>query len=685
MQRMLETSIAIVILAGIGCSAPAGGPTTTPEQATETPEAVATVIMKAVSTKDEAAFMATLTQKARDAMESAEDGGFSGDDYESFEVGAAVIDGVNASVPVEAVNEGETQKMSLKLRQEAGDWKLFAIGIVLAPDAEMTVNFENIDEMMQEMATGLGEALGDAISSGMQAAFQMGSPEEAALKIAMFDALEPVNSETFESSWKLSENYRGKPRAEALSAIAESIDLSIHVGAHKDVLSEAVGFDTSDLSRLEAVERIANEAGLFSALPNLQDWGIASALMQGMADTLGAVVGGSESLVSINGDGAEALVEEARQVETPPKNTITFNTDTPPMPPLFMGPFRLDLAQIEENVPHATGNLVLQLTAHGLPSPVLSVLETHNDSFQVQEVVGSDGNPLIDMDVSYMGGGSAVGTAYHDTASRELTGLLRSVDRIARITGMVELPRPTSIEELDFAKMEAGASQTMGGLTVTVDQVSAFASFKITGPEDVVESLVIHAQPYNADDEPVVAHFSDYQSWQPGEGTFSLNTDEAPARVRLKFVLASEMSLYPFAFNAVPLAHASEQPDQLATLDYGAHDAPLKMTFIEITKRDPQFSEAKIAVENVSNKSPKNAFVDFVYLDAAGNELKSFPHTINGSFNASGWGPLAKPGEKVDTDQTAFQMPKNTQSISFRFNHVDFMDGTRWEPEPDDN
>jgi hypothetical protein len=688
MKYRLGTLLTVIILAALGCSPPADAPSDPasdpgngPGAVSETPEDVAARVMEAASTQDEEAFMAALTAKARASLASDDNGSFGGQDYDSYEIRNATIEGAEASVPVEAVSAGDTETLNLKLRQEDGAWRLYAIGMELAPGNEMTINFENIGEMLQGMVEGMGEALGEALTSGMEAAFQMGSPEENALKFAMFDALGPVGVDDFESSWTLSENLRGKTRTEALSVIADSLDLSIHVGRHADVMSEPVDFDTNNMTKLEAIERIANEAGLYSALPNLQDWGIASALMEGMADTLGAVVGGFESLVSINGDGADADLVEARRVETAPENAISFNADTPPMPPLFLGPFRLDLLEIEENVPHATGNLALRLTTHGLPSAMLNALETHGGSFQIHEVVDQDGNPLIDMGLSYMGGGSVVGSAYHDAATRELRGLLRSVDRIARVSGAIELSRPTSVEELDFVALKAGASQRLGDLTVTADQVDTFASFKITGPEELVAGLGIHAQPYGADGDPIISHYSDYQTWQAGEGTVSINTDETPSRVRLKFVLASEMSSYPFAFNDIPLMKTSDQPDQLAALDFGDHDGPLKMTFVEITKRDSSFSEATIAVENVSNKLPRSVFVDFVYLDGAGNELESFPHTINGSFTVDGWGALAEPGEKVNTEQTAFQMPEATQSIAFRFNHVEFMDGTRWEPD----
>ncbi len=687
MMRVAFCGMFMAVFIGVlGCSAPTE-PAAEPGQAgttasgvqSESPEQVAERLMQAAATQDEAAFLAVLTKKAREALGADQSGSFSGQEYDSYTIGDAVIDGGEASVPVEAVNAGEPESLNLKMRNEDGAWRLYAMAMVLAPDTEMTVNFENMGEMLQELAEGMGDAIGEVFTSAMDNAFGSGSPEEIALKLAMFDALEPVSDEELLASWSLTENLRGTPRAEALNTIAESIDLTIDTGEHTDALSEAVGFDTSGMARLEAIERIANEAGLYSVLPNLQDWGIATAFMESMAEAVGAMIGGEDAAISV--DSADAAVNDALDVKATPRNAITFDTNAPTTPPLFLGPFRLDLLEIEENVPHTTGNLMLQLTAHGLPAAVLSVMETHDDSFQVQEVVSADGNPLIDMGMSYMGGGSVVGSAYYDVASRELTGLLRSVDRIARVTGMVEFPRPTSVEELDFETLEEGASQTVGEITVAVDRVDAYTSFIITGPEDVVEGLEVFAQPYDAAGEPVMAHFSDYQSWQAGEGTFSLNADEAPSRIRMKIVLASEVNLYPFAFNAVPLMHAAEQPEQLEALDFGAHDAPLKVTFLAITDRDPNFSEVKVSIENVSNKTPKNTFVDFVYLDGGGNELESFPHTINGEFTTDGYQPIAKPGETVESEQSAFQMPEATKTIAFRVNHVEFMDGTRWEME----
>jgi hypothetical protein len=691
MYRYLALALTVVIIASLGCSQPADNESATPQPetatapatATETPEQVAERVMQAASTEDEEAFLAVLTQKARESMESDDDsGGFAGQEYDSYDIGTAVVDGAEATVPVEAVSMGEPESLNLKLRQESGAWRLYGLDVEIAPGTNMTVNFENIGEMMQEMMEGMGEALGEAFSSAMEGAFQMGSPEEAALKLAMFDAFETVSAEEYESSWKSAEDFRGTPRLEAITTLAEALALDVHAGSHADALSGPVETDVRGMSRLEAIERIANEAGLYSTLPNLQDWGIASDFMEGMAEMLGAVIGGEDSAISVSGDGAQKAIDDALNAATnTSEDGITFTPDPPAHTAQFLGPFRLDLVSIEENVPYATGSLILQVVAHGLPAPVLSALERQGESFRIDAVENADGEPLIDMDLSYLGGGSIVGSAYFDMATRELTGLLQSVDRIALIQGAIDVPLPAAVEEADFDALAPGASQRVDGLTITADQVDSYTSFKVAGPDESLQTLDVLAQAYGADGEPMTVHFSDFQAWREGEGVLSLNTDEKPARVRLKLVLASETESYPFEFSDVPLKHAAEQPVALAELDFGDHDAPLIMTFGGIVERDPSFSEVTVTVENVSNKEPESVFVDFVYFDADGNELDSFPHTINGAFTADGFEPLAKPGESVETEQTAFQMPENTETIGFRFNHVEFMDGSRWEPE----
>lgn len=649
----------------------------------ETPEQVAERMMDAIVAADEAAFKATLTHAAREALESGEAGdGFTGEDYQSYEIGAAVIEADEATVSVEAVKTDETEKMNLKMRNEDNAWRVYALGIILGPDSEMTLNLERLDDSLEAMAEGLGEMLVGAMEEAFSSAFQPGGdPKEIALKLGMFDALGPVTAAEFESTWRIGENYAGTARLEALKALAKPIGLSVYAGDHADALSEPVTTDTAGMSRLEAIERIANEAGLHSALPDLQDFGIMESFMGGLSKAFTALIGTEDSLITLEGKALEEYQKEFETQSGPAENAITFEAGEPSPRVQFHGPFRLALAAVEENPPHATGSLQLSLRAYGMPPAVLAMLEENDEGFQIHAVEDVNGAPLIDMSMSYFGGGQAVGNAFTDHASRDLLGLLQSVDRIARVSGAVSLVLPSEVGEVEFTTLEPGVSKSVGDLRLTVDDAGTNTNIKVSGPGDAVKSLVVLTQPYGADGEAMGVSYSDYQSWREGEGTININTESAPTRIRMKLVTKTERLEYPFEMKDILLVRADEQPEALAELDFSGNEAPLKLTFIEVTEPDESFAKVKIRIENVSNKPVKSAFVEFVYRDASGAELNTMSSTLNGEFSAEGWAPLAAVGASIDTEQTAFQMPKDAVSMDFRFHHVEFMDGTRWEPE----
>jgi hypothetical protein len=122
-------------------------------------------------------------------------------------------------------------------------------------------------------------------------------------------------------------------------------------------------------------------------------------------------------------------------------------------------------------------------------------------------------------------------------------------------------------------------------------------------------------------------------------------------------------------------------PEKLEELRFAGHDAPVSFSFVKVVEPDDQFAKVLLKIENHSNKAPQSAFVDFIYRDASGNEIDSFPHTVTGDFSSDGWDPLVEPGATAESEQTAFQMPANTKSIDFVVNSLEFLDGTKWQPE----
>ena len=65
-------------------------------------------------------------------------------------------------------------------------------------------------------------------------------------------------------------------------------------------------------------------------------------------------------------------------------------------------------------------------------------------------------------------------------------------------------------------------------------------------------------------------------------------------------------------------------------------------------------------VGRLSRMDALQAQATFVYLDSAGQELESFPHTLTGTYGFDGQEPLAASGAKVVQETVAFFMPEGT-------------------------
>ena len=73
---------------------------------------------------------------------------------------------------------------------------------------------------------------------------------------------------------------------------------------------------------------------------------------------------------------------------------IQFQREPRPYPVSFAGPFMLEVAALEENVPHGTGELVLRARAFGVTEAVAAGFPSMLKFFAVDEIRGPDGENL---------------------------------------------------------------------------------------------------------------------------------------------------------------------------------------------------------------------------------------------------------------------------------------------------
>jgi hypothetical protein len=648
----------------------------------ESPTQVVEAFMKAQSTGDETVLNTLLTAKAREAMESDAAGGFSDNPLDSYTIGAETITGDQASVDVQAMDDGEPQNAAMKLRLEDGAWRVWGIAMKLGPDSEFTMDMEKMGEMVEGLVEGLAEGLAEGIQQSMGNWQQGGSDEEIAAVAAMFDALVPVSLEEYEASWKSNDDFRGKPRGEALAALATPLKLAVYPGEFTDALAENVATDTRGLGRLEAIDRIAGEAGLRAIFPDPTDYSVLQSFAEGLGDALVGLITGDNAAISVQGAEAEALVAEAKaqfeEFKAIPKNAIQFEASDASSA-RFAGPFRVEVAALQENPPHATGDLSIVAAAHGVPPAILSASQDGEYGLNVEAVEDAKGRPLVDPNIMFSSGGQSAGGIFYDVAQRELRNLLRDVEVVQRVPTKVSLARPVEVIEFDFDSIKPEASQQQGDYRVTVKEVGENVRFEITGPAGNEDAIAARMQPYKADGTPLGIVFSFVNGWN-GVTTAELSSAEAPARVRLKLIPKMERHEYALDLGPIPLHHFAEMPEKLVELSFEGHAAPITLELVQIIDKEGDFRKVTLRVTNHSNKAPTSAMVDFIYRGANGDEIDSFPHTVNGNFDSDGWQPIAAPGATAELEQTTFQMPADATAIDFVVNRIEFVDGTVWEP-----
>lgn len=645
----------------------------------DSPEAVTREFFEAGMAEDEARMERTMTAGAWKGLSGGDEdeegggGGFdlSGGKVESFELGEATTEGVEAKVAVSIVDNGEAQDMKMLLRREDGRWGIYGAEISMGDGMNMTIDFEEFGAMMEEMASGLAEAM----SAGFEDAFSGwepgGTAEEIARDREMFAALEPLSVEDYEKSWRMDLNFTDRPAGEVLTELLVPMGLLLDTEGAEDALAKMISVKAPGISRLEAVERVCAAAGVWPMYPDPHS-------MSNMGGELaGALVNGLASMMGMEPDAAMAELEG--ELGAAGENfTVRLVEGERPWPVTHAGPFVLIVTGVNEEAPEPKGSVQFEVRSYGLPPALLTAMSEQNGIIQVAEILSPAGESIrADDGTSFFGSPMITPVSSYEYMSLDLVRLLRGVEAVGRLAGTASLSIPTEVHAVDFKNAGPGDSATVGGMTVTLKEVGEMTEIEVKGEGVSFESL--QAKIICEDAEGVAMGNMGAGSMGWGDQvTLSLNTARPPKNITLKLIGASEPVRYEWAFPPIPLKRFSEMPETLEVLDFGDLPAPVSAEFGEFTDRDPDFPKVRIRLTNHSNKDALSIAATFVYLDAEGNAIKDFPHTIQGEFGFDGHAPAVKKGSRSQPEVTAFFMPEETKSIRVEISEVEFSDATEW-------
>jgi hypothetical protein len=129
------------------------------------PEDVSRQFMEAWRKADEPGMRALMTRTAREKMDRPFD--VHQNAGTQYGVGQAAIQDDFAQVPVTVRDDGKEEKITIKLRQDEGEWRVYALTFPLTEGGpEVTFDMEHPEAFYGDLFKGLGQGLG-AMFKGM--------------------------------------------------------------------------------------------------------------------------------------------------------------------------------------------------------------------------------------------------------------------------------------------------------------------------------------------------------------------------------------------------------------------------------------------------------------------------------------------------------------------------------------
>lgn len=603
------------------------------------PAQVADAFMQAVDADDTQAWEALLTASAVSSMH-ADNGStmdFNGDRIDSWTVGEEEVDGVEASVAVSVEHAGEEQALSLKLREEAGHWRVSGMGLPME-ETEWLMSFEGGDDSVSE----LGEALGEALTEGLTEAFDGamseweagGSSEEIAAVHASYDELGSLDEDAHDATWSVNIVAGGRVAFEVLEELLAGTDFPIEP---TDAFDHASSLELSGVSRLEALEALCVEADVVPVFPT-------------------AMAGWNDE-----------------------PEGLSFRPGTRAWPVSFSGPFMTEVHSLEEHAPHTTGALTLTVRALGLHPAVHAANQSMRSYVVIEGLISAAGTNLHeDPSISWMGSPTLHHGLFEYSLTPDLVGLLSSVESFS-VEGHVALSLPAEVHAGEFTAEHEDESVEAGPWSVEWTDRGTYNQIAFRHTDGETTSGGVRFAPGFSSGEPMgIQSESSYNA-----GSYlsaNVSTPEAPATLGFKVFTPVELT-YSFNVSDIPLEHFAEQPARLEPLAFSG-SAPVAVEFVGFGDRsDPSFPKVLVTVSSQCNLEATDSTVTFEYIDASGTVLKDFPHNLTGEFTFEGTAPLALVDQTSQLEITAFFMPEETVSIRTRVEAVKFVNGTTWERE----
>jgi hypothetical protein len=535
--------------------------------------------------------------------ENAEESGLG--DIASGKLGDVTISGDTASATI-TDDEGPNP---IEFRRLNGRW------LIHVPEEEtgMGPGFEDISDWSP--ADGF-----DDFDADFAFGFEEGDP---------LPPVEAMSIDSFNSAWKTSLDVSDGPAIEILRQLAQECGLEMQ--EQDDVaepLLQPVTIKLDAVSRLEAIEKIAQQVGLY------------------------------------------------------PRYTLRklgFRQGPRPLPAAFAGPFLIEGVRLDESVPYATGSLELRLLAAAIPTPAIAHMKSLDFSsdteaddtltFRLLEVTGTGGQNVLNAELGGMVP-QATRTLIILARTIGLKNLIRSVVEVERLKGELSFAIPTKMATLTFANIDKGATASAEGISMKIRSVHLGQMSTVEVEFEGTDSDRVTIVPLGADGKALEVSGSGSSDFD-GKGTCSVFVEGTLASIQAHVIQETDRVRLPFELGGIPLESHGQMPEAIEPLKFEG-DEPIVVEFVEF-KGSGDSKKIVLRVINDTNKDLASLYMRLNYYDASDKKLDDSPHSHSAGRS------FVPAGGTEDIEAMTFLMPDETRSVRVEVISASFADATEWE------
>jgi hypothetical protein len=619
-------------------------------------------------------FRSFLTLKARSNAKQADAGASQARQVirpgATYEVAAPVITGDTAQVALVLREAGAAKDVVLRLRREEEQWRVCGMGFSLPLPGEprLDIDFENnrlggdvgegFSRMGQEMEKGF-QKLGAEMEKNVNDALTDTKPQEAERAA---DTFRSMDRKEFEAAWQQPLEVKDRPAGQVLRDLAEKWGMQLKLTELQEqrVVGRPITLQLQGRSRWEILEEVCRKVGQYPVFNRETNF----------------FGGGVTQVLSLN---------------PLPRS----------LPVAFAGPFRVEVMDVSEFAPQATGLLQVQVAAERLP--VRQDLQGHSP-ITWTAITAADGTDLWDK------GGPMPRLNAAGPTFLPLKNLLRGVTSVLSCRGAAHVMLPAKVEVLRFENPQAGAIQKTGPITVTLKEAqkgentmtyngqprkSPWHRFRFEVKGAPYERLLLAA--YDKQQRLLARSPGgmDMRQTMGDVSTFGYTSAGEAAVVVVKVVTEVQDLAYEFQLENIPLRHAAERPVKLEPARFTGHAAPATVELAAVSK-ERGFPKLRLRAVNHSDKDIRALEMTLTFLSNGKSYQSPAAYKPRGSEpiwdmthgrQVAKWEsnpmPIAVARQAtVEFEPTSWSNPpKEVKGTTVRVERVEFTDGSEWKAE----